>query len=42
MKKHQRQPKLFLEICQLLLANKLTFVLLALTLGSALAVVQVT
>ncbi|TMP31493.1 cell division protein FtsL [Pseudoalteromonas rubra] len=42
MKKHQRQPKLFLEICQLLLDNKLTFLLLALTLGSALAVVQVT
>ncbi|KZN51347.1 cell division protein FtsL [Pseudoalteromonas luteoviolacea] len=38
----QRQPQLFLEICQVLLANKLTFLLLVSVFVSALIVVQIT
>ncbi|ESP95286.1 MULTISPECIES: cell division protein FtsL [Pseudoalteromonas] len=38
----QRQPQLFLEICQVLLANKLTFLLLVSVFISSLVVVQIT
>ncbi|BBN80346.1 cell division protein FtsL [Pseudoalteromonas sp. A25] len=41
-KNTDRQPKLFLEIIQGLLANKLTVFLLLLIFATALAVVQVT